>query len=115
MTTDPIAGEDGTGQGNIACKDRRRDNFCEFFRLVFAITTEHLETFALSRQGGAAANMRRVASSFCTDNAAVPEVHKAEHRREADECAQAMQRLLEAETEEQVRSAEMVMNILCQD
>ena len=66
-------------------------------------------------QGGAAANMRRVASSFCTDNRAVPEVHKAEHRREADECAQAMQRLLEAETEEQVRSAEMVMNILCQD
>ena len=66
-------------------------------------------------QGGAAANMRRVASSFCTDNAAVPEVHKAEHRREADECAQAMQRLLAAETEEQVRSAEMVMNILCQD
>ncbi len=66
-------------------------------------------------QGGAAANMRRVASSFCTDNAAVPEVHKAEHRREADECAQAMQRLLAAETKEQVRSAEMVMNILCQD
>ena len=47
-------------------------------------------------QGGAAANMRRVASSFCTNNAAVPAVYKSEHRREADVCAQAMQRLLDA-------------------
>ena len=66
-------------------------------------------------QGGAAANMRRVAGSFCTNNAAVPAVYKSEHRREADECAQAMQRLLDAKTDDEVRTAQMVMEILCQD
>jgi outer membrane lipoprotein SlyB len=66
-------------------------------------------------QGGAAANMRRVSSEFCSNNARVPEQHKAEHRREATECANAMDRLLSAQNEEEVRTAEMIMNIVCQD
>jgi hypothetical protein len=66
-------------------------------------------------QGGAAANMRRVSNEFCTNNARVPEQYRAEHRREATECANAMDRLLAAQNEEEVRTAEMIMNIVCQD
>jgi outer membrane lipoprotein SlyB len=66
-------------------------------------------------QGGVSANMRRVSGEFCLNNAAVPQQYKAAHQREADQCAQAKQRLLDAETEEQVNTAAMVMNILCQD
>ena len=66
-------------------------------------------------QGGPSANLRRVSSEFCFNNAAVPQQYKAAIQREADQCAQAKQRLLDATTEEQVNSAAMVMNILCQD
>jgi outer membrane lipoprotein SlyB len=66
-------------------------------------------------QGGPSANLRRVSSEFCFNNAAVPQQYKASIQREADQCAEAKQRLLAAETEEQVNTAAMVMNILCQD
>ena len=38
-----------------------------------------------------------------------------EQQAEADQCSQAKQRLLDAQTEEEINSAAMVMNILCQD
>ena len=66
-------------------------------------------------RGGAAANMRRVSSAFCTNNARVPRQYKAEHRREATECANAMDRLLAAQNEEEVRTAGMIVQIVCQD
>jgi len=66
-------------------------------------------------QGGASANMRRVSGEFCTNNASVPQEYKAEHQTEADECAQAKQQLLESETEDAIKAAQMKMNILCQD
>ena len=66
-------------------------------------------------QGGPSANLRRVSSEFCFNNAAVPQQYKASIQREADQCAEAKQRLLDAETEEQVNTAAMVMDILCQD
>ena len=66
-------------------------------------------------RGGSSNNMRRVSSEFCTNNARVPAQYKAEHRREADECASAMDRLLAAQNEEEVRTAEMILNIVCQD
>ena len=66
-------------------------------------------------RGGGSNNMRRVSSEFCTNNARVPDQYKAEHRREADECAQATQRLLNAQTEDEIRNAQTIMNILCQD
>lgn len=66
-------------------------------------------------QGGASANMRRVSGEFCSNNAAVPQAYKAEHRKEADECAQAKQQLLDAQTEDAIKAAQMKMNILCQD
>lgn len=66
-------------------------------------------------QGGPSANLRRVSDEFCRNNANVPAQYIAEQQREADACAQAKQRLLEARTEEDVRAANMVMNILCED
>lgn len=66
-------------------------------------------------RGGAAANMRRVSGVFCNSNAGVPEQYKAEHRREATECANAMDRLLAAQNEEEVRTANMIVQIVCQD
>jgi outer membrane lipoprotein SlyB len=66
-------------------------------------------------QGGASANMRRVSTEFCTHNAQVPAQYKSEHQKEADECAEAKQQLLAAETEDAVKAAHMKMNILCQD
>jgi outer membrane lipoprotein SlyB len=65
--------------------------------------------------GGVSANMRRVSGEFCSNNAAVPQQYIAEQQREADQCAQAKRRLLDATTEEEVNTAAMVMNILCQD
>jgi len=66
-------------------------------------------------QGGASANMRRVSGEFCRNTAKVPQQHKAEHVKEADECAQAKKQLLDAKTEDAIKAAHMKMNILCQD
>lgn len=66
-------------------------------------------------RGGNSNNMRRVSSEFCTNNSRIPAQYTAEHRREADECAQATQRLLSAQTEDEIRNAQTIMNILCQD
>ena len=66
-------------------------------------------------RGGGSNNMRRVSSEFCTNNDRIPAQYKAEHRREADECAQATQRLLNAQTDEEIRNAQTIMNILCED
>lgn len=66
-------------------------------------------------QGGGSNNMRRVSSEFCTNNARVPAQYKAEHQREADECAQATQRLLNAQSDDEIRTAQTIMNIVCQD
>ena len=66
-------------------------------------------------QGGASANMRRVSDEFCRNNASVPQQYKTEHVKEADECAQAKQQLLDAQTEDAIIAAQMKMNILCQD
>jgi len=66
-------------------------------------------------QGGASANMRRVSEEFCRNYASVPQQYKAEHNKEADECAQAKQQLLDAQTEDAIKAAQMKMNILCQD
>ncbi len=66
-------------------------------------------------RGGSSNNMRRVSSEFCTNNARVPAQYKAEHRREADECAQATQRLLNAQSGDEIRTAQTIMNIVCQD
>ncbi|HYQ72689.1 MAG TPA: hypothetical protein VET88_12275 [Gammaproteobacteria bacterium] len=66
-------------------------------------------------RGGASANMRRVSNEFCVHNTQVPAQYKSEHKKEADECAEAKQQLLDAQTEEAVKAAHMKMNILCQD
>jgi len=66
-------------------------------------------------QGGASANMRRVSEEFCRNYASVPQQYKTEHNKEADECAQAKQQLLDAQTEDAIKAAHMKMNILCQD
>jgi outer membrane lipoprotein SlyB len=66
-------------------------------------------------QGGASANMRRVSEEFCRNYASVPQQYKTEHNKEADECAQAKQQLLDAQTEDAIKAAQMKMNILCQD
>jgi hypothetical protein len=66
-------------------------------------------------RGGGSNNMRRVSSEFCTNNDRIPAQYKAQHQREADECAQATQRLLNAQTDEEIRNAQTIMNILCQD
>jgi len=66
-------------------------------------------------RGGNSNNMRRVSSEFCTSNSRIPAQYKGEHRREADECAQATQRLLNAQTDDEIRNAQTIMNILCED
>ena len=66
-------------------------------------------------RGSGSNNMRRVSSEFCTNNARVPAQYKAEHQREADECAQATQRLLNAQNDDEIRTAQTIMNIVCQD
>lgn len=66
-------------------------------------------------QGGGGANMRRVSNEFCVNNARVPAQYKAEHQREADECLQATRRLLDAQTDEDIRNAQTIRNIVCED
>ena len=69
----------------------------------------------VSVERGSTNNMRRVSSEFCSHNEQVPEQYKAEHEKEANECAQAKQELLAATDEAGVKTAHMKMNILCQD
>ena len=66
-------------------------------------------------QGGGGANMRRVSNEFCVNNSRVPAQYKAEHQREADECLHATQRLLDARTDEEIRNAQTIRRILCED
>ena len=66
-------------------------------------------------QGGASANMRRVSDEFCRNSGSELQPYTAEHKREADECAQAKDQLLASQTEQAVKAAQMKMNILCQD
>lgn len=66
-------------------------------------------------QGGPSANMRRVSGEFCRNTSSTLQPYTAEHKREADECAQAKEQLLAAQTEQTVKAAQMKMNILCQD
>ena len=84
-------------------------------RIVMDSGSFHLGDCVAVEQGGASANLRRVSGEFCSNNANVPEQYKAARLSEANRCADAKDRLLNAETEEQVRSAVMVMNILCED
>ena len=69
----------------------------------------------VSVERGSTNNMRRVSGEFCVHNKAVPEQYKAEHKKEADECALAKEELLAATDEAGVKTAHMKMNILCQD
>ena len=69
----------------------------------------------VSVERGNTNNMRRVSGEFCDTSKTVPEEYKAEHVKEANECAQAKEELLEAKDEEAVKVAHMKMNILCQD
>jgi outer membrane lipoprotein SlyB len=69
----------------------------------------------VSVERGSTNNMRRVSSEYCSHNKQVPEEYKAEHVKEANECAQAKQELLAAKDEAAVNTAHMKMNILCQD
>lgn len=69
----------------------------------------------VSVERGNTNNMRRVSSTFCDHHDQVPEEHKAEHQKEANECAQAKEELLAAKDEEAINVAHMKMNILCQD
>jgi outer membrane lipoprotein SlyB len=66
-------------------------------------------------QGGGGANIRRVSNEFCVNNSRVPAQYKAEHQREADECLHATQRLLDAQTDEEIRNAQTIRRILCED
>jgi len=69
----------------------------------------------VSVERGKTNNMRRVSDEFCVHNEQVPEEYKAEHKKEANECAQAKQELLAAKDEAAVNTAHMKMNILCQE
>ena len=69
----------------------------------------------VSVERGKTNNMRRVSDEFCSRNEQIPEEYKAEHVKEAHECAQAKQELLAAKDEAAVNTAHMKMNILCQD
>lgn len=69
----------------------------------------------VSVEQGRTNNMRRVSSEFCAQHKEVPEEYKAEHVKEASECAQAKQELLAAKDEAAVKTAHMKMNILCHD
>jgi outer membrane lipoprotein SlyB len=84
-------------------------------RVVMDSGSFHRGDCVAVEQGGPSANLRRVSSEYCFNNAAVPQQYKAAIQREADQCALAKQRLLDATTEEQVNTAAMVMNVLCQD
>ncbi len=61
------------------------------------------------------ANVRRSDPSMCKASPEVIAEVEDELREEADECDQAKQRLIAAETEEQVAVARQVVEILCND
>lgn len=84
-------------------------------RVVMDSGSFHRGDCVAVEQGGPSANLRRVSSEFCLNNAAIPQQYRAAQQQEADRCAQAKQRLLDAQTEEEINSAAMVMNILCED
>jgi len=84
-------------------------------RIIMDSGNFHRNDCVAVEQGGASANMRRVSEEFCLHNASVPQQYKAEHHSEANECAQAKQQLLDAQTEDAIKAAQMKMNILCQD
>lgn len=84
-------------------------------RIIMDTGNFHRGDCVAVERGGASANMRRVSEEFCRNNAGVPQQYKAEHEKEADECAQAKQQLLDAQTEDAIKAAQMKMNILCQD
>jgi len=84
-------------------------------RIVMDSGNFHRGDCVAVEQGGASANMRRVSGEFCSHNAGVPQQYKAEHQKEANECDQAKQQLLDAQTEDAIKAAQMKMNILCQD
>jgi outer membrane lipoprotein SlyB len=84
-------------------------------RVVMDSGSFHRGDCVAVEQGGVSANIRRVSNEFCYNDDDIPQQYVAEHQREADECADAKQRLLDAKTEEEVNTAAMVMNILCQD
>jgi outer membrane lipoprotein SlyB len=84
-------------------------------RVVMDSGSFHRGDCVAVEQGGPSANLRRVSHEFCLNNAAVPQQYKAAQQSEADQCAQAKQRLLDAQTEAEINSAAMVMNILCED
>ncbi len=84
-------------------------------RIVMDSGNFHRGDCVAVEQGGASANMRRVSEEFCSHNAGVPQQYKAEHQKEANECDQAKQQLLDAQTEDAIKAAQMKMNILCQD
>jgi hypothetical protein len=83
-------------------------------RVIMDSGNFHLDD-CVSVERGRTNNMRRVSNQFCSNNQQVPEQYKEEHKKEANECAQAKQELLAASDEAAVRTAEMKMNILCQD
>lgn len=84
-------------------------------RVIMDSGNFHRDDCVAVEQGGASANLRRVSNEFCTNNASIPKQFKSEHKKEADECAAVKQELLAAKTVEQVKTAQMKMNILCQD
>jgi hypothetical protein len=84
-------------------------------RVVMDSGSFHRGDCVAVEQGGPSANLRRVSGEFCLNNAAVPQQYKAAQQSEADQCAQAKQRLLDAQTEAEINSAAMVMNILCEN
>jgi outer membrane lipoprotein SlyB len=59
------------------------------------------------------ANLRRVSEQFCI--AEVPQEYKEEHKREANECDAAKQAVVNATTEDEIKTAGMKMDILCQE
>lgn len=84
-------------------------------RVIMDSGNFHRNDCVAVEQGGASANLRRVSGEFCSHYAAVPQQYKAEHHTEANECAEAKQQLLDAQTEDAIKAAQMKMNILCQD
>ena len=84
-------------------------------RVIMDSSNFHRGDCVAVEQGGPSANLRRVSQEFCLNNASIPGQYKAAQQAEADQCAQAKQRLLAAQTEEEVRTAAMVMNILCEN
>jgi outer membrane lipoprotein SlyB len=84
-------------------------------RVIMDSGNFHRNDCVAVEQGGASANLRRVSSEFCSHNTSVPQQYKAEHQTEANECAEAKQQLLGAQTEDAIKAAQMKMNILCQD